>query len=280
MEKRETGLTIQSPAGMIPFKEIQSMAAVYHESGLFPDIRSMAQAAVKIMAGIELGFGPVYSLQKIYIVKGKTMVAAEAMGAMVKKSGRYDYHVIKLDDNECELAFTDNGKDVYHSKFTMEDARRADLVQPGSGWAKWPRAMLMSKALSQGARIVCPHVISGVYTPEDFGFSTNPETEIIEGLVEDIEKPPAEKPQTVPEPRQDEQGTAYPAPAVESTTPQKKQARDAKTIKTTTDLYKACFADFGIQPNDDCLKELNITRWADMTDTPAEAYAKIAQVHG
>ncbi len=158
------------------------MAAAFHASGMFPDIRSTAQAIVKIQAGRELGFNPIYSMTKIYIVKGRVMVAAETMGAMVKRSGRYDYKVITLTDTECTLDFTENGKSVYISRFTIEDAKRADLVIPGSGWYKWPRAMLMSKALSQGARIVAPDVISGTYTPEDLGYSTNPETQTVEGI--------------------------------------------------------------------------------------------------
>jgi hypothetical protein len=163
---------------MRPLSELQELGKVFHESGMFPDIRSAAQAIVKIQAGSELGFSPIYSMAKIYIVKGRVMVGAEALGAMVKRSGRYDYRVVKLTDTECELMFTDNGQDVYHSRFTIEDARRADLVQPNSGWYKWPRAMLMSKALSQGARIVCPHMISGAYVPEDFGVEINESGEI------------------------------------------------------------------------------------------------------
>ena len=198
-----------------PLSELQELGRVFYESGMFPDIRSAAQAIVKIQAGSELGFSPIYSMAKIYIVGGRVMVGSEALGAMVKRSGRYDYRVVKLTDTECELMFTEggftlnglglkarpegftvNGQDVYLSRFTMEDARRADLVQPNSGWYKWPRAMLMSKALSQGARIVCPHMISGAYVPEDFGVEINengevenPESVMVEPRV--IMRPPA-----------------------------------------------------------------------------------------
>jgi hypothetical protein len=163
-----------------PLAELQELGKIFYESGMFPDIRSAAQAIVKIQAGSELGFSPIYSMAKIYIVKGRVMVSAEALGAMVKRSGRYDYRVVNLTDTECELMFTDNDEDAYLSRFTMEDAKRADLVQPGSGWHKWPRAMLMSKALSQGARIICPHMISGAYVPEDFGFEVGENDEIEE----------------------------------------------------------------------------------------------------
>lgn len=174
---------------------MEKMADAFYASGMFPDIRSQAQAIVKIQAGSELGFPPIYAMTKIYIVKGRVMVSAEALGAMIKRSGRYDYRVVKLTDTECELQFTDRGADAYLSRFTMEDAKRADLIKTDSGWMKWPRAMLMSKALSQGARIVGPETISGAYTPEDFGFTSDPET----GDVADLPDNPAPTPKVTVE---------------------------------------------------------------------------------
>jgi hypothetical protein len=159
----------------IGISDLRAVAVDFAKSGYFADAREISQAVVKIFAGRELGLGPVYSMTHIYIVKGKIAIAAEVMGALIKKTNRYDYQVKKLDDEECILMFTDNNKEAYTSKFTMTDARRAGLITGGSGWEKWPRAMLMSKALSQGARIVCPHVIAGAYTPEDFGMEANAE---------------------------------------------------------------------------------------------------------
>lgn len=182
---------------VIPYKQqemtvndLKSIAMDFAKSGYFQDAREAAQAVVKIQAGRELGLGPVYSMTHIYIVKGKIAVAAEVMGALIKRTNRYDYAVKRLDNEECILLLTDNGKEAYTSKFTMEDAKRADLIKPDSGWMKWPRAMLMSKALSQGARIVCPHVISGIYTPEDMGLEkTSEDGEYQEPKVTVIETP-------------------------------------------------------------------------------------------
>ncbi len=190
---QEKTLTVYQPNMSVA--ELRTLAMDFAKSGFFPDAKEAVQAVVKIQAGLELGFGPVYSMTKIYIVKGKVMVSAEALGAMVKRSGRYDYTVKTLTDTECALEFTDNGKTVYTSKFTMEDAKRADLLKADSGWQKYPRAMLMSKALSQGARIVCPHVIAGVYTPEDFGVETDaegtPKVVVTEVVKDTKTEPPA-----------------------------------------------------------------------------------------
>jgi hypothetical protein len=172
----ERGLVVKEN-GSMSIADLRTLAGDFAKSGYFADAREMVQAVVKIQAGLEMGLPPVYSMTKIYIVKGKVMVSAEAMGALIKRTNRYDYTVKQLTDDECVLVFTDNGREAYTSKFTMKDATRADLVKGDSGWSKWPRAMLMSKALSQGARIVCPHVIAGAYTPADFGVETGEDGE-------------------------------------------------------------------------------------------------------
>ena len=196
------------------FTEMQSMGVVFAKSGMFPDIKTEAQAIVKIQAGAEMGLPPFYAMTKIYIVQGRLMVGAEAMGAMVKRSKRYDYRLTTYTDQTVAIQFTDNGKDVFLSSFSIEDARKAGLVKPGSGWEKFPRAMIMSKALSQGARIVCPEVISGAYTPEDFGYAVNPETEQLEGQVE--EKPTVKVEVIKPVPvKEKAQPVTKPAPAEE-----------------------------------------------------------------
>jgi len=149
------------------FEEVKSMGTVFYEAGVFSDLRSAAQAILKIQAGKELGIGAIYSLSRLYIVEGKLGMAAETMGALIKRSGKYNYRVIEHTDQKCSIEFLENGKSVYISTFTMEDARRANLVKPGGGWAKYPRALLFSRALSQGARIVAPDAIGGAYTEEE-----------------------------------------------------------------------------------------------------------------
>lgn len=56
-----------------------------------------------------------------------------------------------------------------------------------------------------------------------------------------------------------------------------KPKRDLTTIKTNTDMVKACFTDFGMQPPE-VLKELNVSRLTDLTEKPAESYQRIAAV--
>lgn len=150
----------------LSFVDIQSMGEAFYKSGMFPTVKSAAQAVVKIQAGRELGLAPVYSMQHLYFVDGKLGMAAETMGALLKKSGKYNYRVKEHTDQKCSITFYENGQEVYISTFTMADARRAKLIKPGGAWEKYPRALLFSRSVSQGQRIVGPDAGLG-YTLEE-----------------------------------------------------------------------------------------------------------------
>lgn len=54
-----------------------------------------------------------------------------------------------------------------------------------------------------------------------------------------------------------------------------KPRHDPDALKNTTELQKALFEDFGLQPKEQ-LAELNIGAWSELTITPAEAYRQVA----
>jgi len=58
-----------------------------------------------------------------------------------------------------------------------------------------------------------------------------------------------------------------------------KLKRDPETIKTIADLYRACHEDFNLQPKE-VIKELGYSSQADINETPAVCYQKIAAVRG
>jgi len=171
-----------------PLADNMTIARAFAQSGMFPGIKEQSQAVVKILAGQELGFGAVYSMMKIHFIQGQLALSAEAMAALIKRSGTYSYQITKHTDTECVMSFLDNGKAVYESKWTLEDAKRAGVLKSGSGWEKFPRAMLFARALSQGARIVCPHVIMGTYTAEELGAEVDEQGEVITVPVEVIDE--------------------------------------------------------------------------------------------
>lgn len=159
------------------FKEPMAMGEIFAKSGMFTDIKSATQAVVKIMAGKELGMTPFQSMASIYIVNGKLALTSQAMSSLIKKTKKYDYKVIKLDETECSLDFFVNEEKTGNSTFTFKDAAKAGLVNKDV-WKNYPKNMLFARALSNGARFFCPDAISGYYVKEE-----------IEDLGEEVEIP-------------------------------------------------------------------------------------------
>jgi hypothetical protein len=159
----ENALTVRE----MSLSDTLTLGETMARSGYFEDAKQAAQAVVKIMAGRELGFREIASMTGIYIIKGRVSVGANLMAAAVKRDPRYDYRVVTLTDEVCEIAFFEQGKESGRSVFTREDAQRAGT----QNMAKFPRNMLFARAMSNGIKWFCPDACGGqpVYTPEELG---------------------------------------------------------------------------------------------------------------
>jgi hypothetical protein len=151
-------------------REPMAIGNVFAQSGLFPDVKTQAQAAVKILAGKELGLSPFQSMKDIYIVAGKLALQSNALAALVKSSVKYDYHVDVITNEECKITFFDKTKETKEvvgvSEFTFKDAAKAGLVNKDS-WKSFPRNMLFARALANGVRFYCPDCAIGWHVQEE-----------------------------------------------------------------------------------------------------------------
>jgi len=188
-------LAIRDNSIIRTYDEVERVAKAMAASGYFQDAKSISQAIVKIMAGAEIGFGPFASMQGVNIIKGNPSFNANMLASSVKASPRYDYKIIKLDDTICDLTFYEDGKEVGHSTFTLEDAKKAGT----SNLDKFPRNMLFARAMSNGVRWYCPDVTNGnaVYTPEELGADVDEDGNVIEGSYSEPE--PVDNPDPINE---------------------------------------------------------------------------------
>ena len=161
------------------WKDMMSMGDVLAKSGMFTDVKTQAQAVVKVMAGRELGIGPIVALTKIYVVQGRVALSAEVMAGLIKRHPDYDYRIVEHTDKICKLVFYHKGKSIGESTFTIEDAKRARVAH-GVNWYKYPRNMLFARAISNGARWYCPHLIAGAYTPDEMGMAVDNQGEVVD----------------------------------------------------------------------------------------------------
>jgi hypothetical protein len=183
-------------------------------SGYFTDAREAAQAVVKVLAGQELGFGPIASMTGVYIVKGRVTLSANLMAAAIKRHPRYDFRVRSLTNDACEVVFFEDGKEAGASEFTMTDARTAGLAG-GDNWKKFPRNMLFARAVSNGAKFFCPDVFAGapIYTPDELGAEIDPETgELADFAVGNVTPVPT-RPEPTPAPAPTPEPAPEPTPA-------------------------------------------------------------------
>lgn len=151
---------------------MQRTAALLVASGYFTGRQedrntAIAQLATKIMAGKELGYGPYAAVNGIHIIQGKPQISANLMAAAVKAHPRYDYRVLKMDDEEVVIRFLEDGKAIGDSSFTAADAKRAGTQNT----QKYPRNMLFARAISNGVRWYAPDVFYGnsVYVEGEIG---------------------------------------------------------------------------------------------------------------
>lgn len=166
--------------------EALSIGKAFAESGMFPDIKSAAQAIVKIQAGQEIGIPPFAAMSGIHIIQGKPTIGAGVMASCVKGSGKYDYRVVESTEQVCSIDFFQGKEKIGNSTFTIADAKKAGT----KNLDKFPKNMLFARAMSNGVKWFTPDVFAGpVYTPEEF--DVQPTT--VEAVAEVVESPTVEQ---------------------------------------------------------------------------------------
>ena len=159
------------------------VAEVFTKSGMFPDAKSVATAATKLIVGRGMGLSDYDSMSGLHIIKGKCVLSSNTMAAAIKASGKYDYRA-KTTTAACLITFYsvsgDGSKhEIGTTTFTLADAQNAGLR--GDNWRKYPKAMLFARCISAGYREHCPDALGAapVYV-QAHGESEIPEPKVIE----------------------------------------------------------------------------------------------------
>jgi len=147
---------------------MREQAKVLHDSGFFPKvIKGPSQALAIMLAGRELGIGPMESLRSVYVVDGQTTISSGLMAAMIWGAG-HAYNIDESTDTACQITFTRNNGQTYTHRYTIEDAKRAQLLSKRN-WQQYAKAMLFNRCISAGGRAFMPDVTRRMYTPEEMG---------------------------------------------------------------------------------------------------------------
>lgn len=122
--------------------------------------------------GRALGLDVVTTITTIHVIKGKPTQSADLMLSRAREAGHRVR--VKSDRERCVVSIVrhDDPDDENVIEWTLDDARTALLYpgKPDSNWAKYPRAMLRARAISECVRAACPEVLHGaIYTAEELG---------------------------------------------------------------------------------------------------------------
>lgn len=119
-----------------------------------------AAIAACILYGAEIGIGPMQSLAKIDLVKGRPAPRAELARALALAAG-HEVWVESQTNTSCKVSGRRRGsQQVQSSTWTMDDVKKAGI---SSGmYSKYPRQMLLARASAELVRMMCPDVLGGI----------------------------------------------------------------------------------------------------------------------
>ncbi len=128
--------------------------------------------AAAILAGRELGIGPMTALRHVQMVKGTPTLSAEYKRARVLAAG-HEFDVLELNTTRCRVSGRRRGsnKPPLVAVFTMEDAKTAGLLAPSKSgrpgaWQTRPRRMLFARASSELCDFLFADLVNGLPTTE------------------------------------------------------------------------------------------------------------------
>lgn len=158
------------------FAQLFTLAEQLVPTGFLPKhIRTPGQAVAIILAGRELGIGPMLALRSITLVEGKVSVAADLQLARFKADGgRAAFK--ELTEKRAELQLRHPNGDEHTESFSIEDAKGAGLLAKDN-WRKYPKAMLRSRVITAGLKSIGYEPTCGAYDPdetEDFRVASSP----------------------------------------------------------------------------------------------------------
>ena len=150
---------------IVSFNDMQSMAESIAKSRLFGMTDSNQVLALMAVAQAE-GLHPATAARDYHIIQGRPALKADAMLARFQQAGG-KVEWLNYTDQEANAVFTHPQGGSINLSWTIAQAQQAGLVKAGSGWVKFPRAMLRARVVSEGIRTVYPGCVIGTYTPEE-----------------------------------------------------------------------------------------------------------------
>lgn len=149
---------------VVPYSELERMAATLAKSGLF-GVKDQTQAFALMSIAAAEGVHPAKAMQTYHIIEGRPALRADALLARYQTAGgRVDW--TEYTDTRVAARFTHPQAGSIEIDWTIDRARQAGLAERPM-WKKYPRQMLRSRVISEGVRTSYPGLNAGIYTAEE-----------------------------------------------------------------------------------------------------------------
>ena len=152
-------------SNIVPYQDIEKMAVAVAKSGLF-NVKTPEEAMALMLVAQAEGSHPAIAARDYHVIQGRPALKADAMMARFQQAGG-KVEWTEYTDERVTGVFSHPAGGSLSVTWTIEMGKSIGLVKPGSGWHKYPRAMLRARCISEGIRSVYPGCVAGVYTPEE-----------------------------------------------------------------------------------------------------------------
>lgn len=153
---------------------IEQVAPAMHAARFF-GVSNPEQAAAIMLKGHELGLGLAASFELIQVIQGRPALSPRGHLALLQQSplcAKIEIEDIQDDQGNpwaCRVYMERTNGFSHEITVTMDDARRAKVVKPGSGWENWPANMLRWRATGFCADVVFGDIGGGMKRTDELG---------------------------------------------------------------------------------------------------------------
>ena len=150
--------------------DLDTLAKRLFKAGVFnPEVRNEDVAFAILLAGHELGFSPTVAVRGIGFSRGKISLSADlTVAACVRHREVCEW--FRLVESTAALATYATkrvGCEPVSLTWTIEQAKRANLMEKNSVWKAHTEAMLRARCAMALARSTYPDLVAGVYDPDE-----------------------------------------------------------------------------------------------------------------
>ena len=178
------------------FEQGMKLAELVSKTGFAPKNYSgkPEECLMAMMAGNEVGLGPMASLQNIAVINGYPSVFGDAALALVKASPDYEYlhETFSEDGTKAICQAKRRGEEEAIRTFSIEDASSAGLLNKPGPWTQYRKRMLQMRARAWAIRDVWPHVLKGLSIKEEVQDIPEPKNVTPESKPEELKKNPVD----------------------------------------------------------------------------------------